>query len=81
MLLFYVVCKVLGILQKRIELAVSLALDVTKKKAVNKRCYREGKTEDVIISCSNAGKLDLGTEVNKMQIKTHICMKINLFLN
>lgn len=81
MLLFYVVCKVLGKLQKLTELAVSLTLDVTKKKAVNKRCCGEGKTEDVIISRSNAGNLDLGTEVTKMQIETHICMKINLILN
>lgn len=36
-------------------------------------------TEDMVISYSNTGRLDLGTEVIKMQIKTDICMKINLF--
>lgn len=78
-------CFVLSILQKlqsvgTVELAVSLTLDVTKKKkASDKRCHWEGMTEDMVISYSNTGRLDLGTEVIKMQIKTDICMKINLF--
>lgn len=38
MFLFSVVYKVLIILQKLTELAVSLTSDVTEKKAVNKRC-------------------------------------------
>lgn len=65
MLLFSMVCKVLSISQKLTELAVSLTSDVTEKKAVNKRCWEEGKLEDVIIRCSNAGMLDRGTEVIK----------------
>lgn len=44
---------------------MSLTLDVTKKKAVSKRCYREEESEDVFIRCSNAGMLDLDTEVIK----------------
>lgn len=80
-------CFVLGILQKHqsvgtVELAVSVTLGVTKrkkKKASDKRCYWEGKMEDMVISFSNTGTLDLGTEVIKMQIKTDICMEINLF--
>lgn len=81
MLLDYGGFKVLGIAQKLSELAVSPASEVTKQKAVNKRGYGEGETEGGTVSCSNAGELDVGTEVLKMQIKTHSCVEVNLFLN